>query len=468
MTTSRWVRRLPRLLSGVRARSTIAAVVTVAAALLAGSFLLTVLLQRALTNTVESEARTRAAQIARELPHANPATLPDTLADDNQRGQIVQVLGADGQVVAASSDQVSRIPLVSVGPQADIVRVRQVQKPPGLSDDEQEDEPYLVVTRGVALDGARETVVVAAPLKARDDAVDTVQYYLLAGMPVLLLLVGGATWVLVGRALRPVERIRARVQGITAARLDDRVPVPAARDEVARLAETMNEMLDRLDRSQAEQRRFLADASHELRSPLSTVVVGLEVAEADATGEAWREMAPTMHAEAQRMSGLVHDLLLLAESDGSGLRMEQVDVDLDDLVDTEARRLRVSGRVDVRAEISPVRVRGDARKLSQVVRNLSDNAGREAREQVRLELAVDGDTALLVVEDDGDGIPPQDRDRVFERFVRLDPSRERRRGGTGLGLAIVAEVVRAHDGTVRVRDSSLGGARFEVRLPRVP
>jgi signal transduction histidine kinase len=285
--------------------------------------------------------------------------------------------------------------------------------------------------------------------------------------PYLPTRVGGATWVLVGRSLRPVERIRSRVRSITAARLDERVPVPRSGDEVARLAETMNEMLDRLDRAHGEQRRFLADASHELRSPLSTVIVGLEVAAADPSGQVWRETHPTMHAEAERMSELVHDLLLLAEADDTGLRLDRIDVDLDDLVDAEARRLRALRRVGVAAQIAPARVRGDARKLGQLIRNLADNAVREAREQVRLTLALEDDEALLVIEDDGDGIPPQDRERVFDRFVRLDPARERGQGGTGLGLAIVAEVVRAHGGTVRVVESPLGGARFEVRLPRV-
>jgi signal transduction histidine kinase len=465
MTTSRWGQRLARVFAGVRARSTIAAVVTVAAALLAGALLLSLLLRHALTTTVEGDARAQAAQVVKQVQVDRLSALPDTLADENRRGQSVQVIDTTGRVVAASSVPASGEPLTKARPAPGKVVVRERQSLPSLGDH----DPYLVVARGVTRDGADYTVVVAAPLKQREEAVETVLFYLFAGIPLLLLLVGGATWVLVGRSLRPVERIRARVHGITAARLDDRVPVPRSGDEVARLAGTMNEMLDRLDRAHGEQRRFLADASHELRSPLSTVIVGLEVAAADPTGQVWRETHPTMHAEAERMSELVHDLLLLAEADDTGLRLDRVDVDLDDLVDAEARRLRALGGVEVRAQIAPVRVRGDARKLSQLIRNLADNAAREADQRVRLALSLDDDAALLVIEDDGDGIPPQDRERVFDRFVRLDPSRERRQGGTGtgLGLAIVAEVVRAHGGAVRVLESPLGGARFEVRLPRV-
>lgn len=458
-----WRGRVAHVFAGVRARSTIAAVVTVAAALVAGALLLSLLLRHALTNSVEDDARAQVAQVVGQVRHARLAALPDLLADENRRGQSVQVLGPHGHVVAASSVPASGAALLRVHPAPGRFVVRQVSALPSL---DRSDDPYLVVARGVTRDGADYTILVAAPLKQREEAVETVMLYLLIGIPLLLLLVGGATWVLVGRALRPVERIRSRVHGITADRLDDRVPVPRSGDEVARLAETMNEMLDRLDRAHGEQRRFLADASHELRSPLSTVMVGLEVAADDPTGQVWWETQPTLHAEAERMSELVHDLLLLAEVDDRGLRLERVDVDLDDLVDVEARRLRALGRVRVRAEIAPVRVRGDARRLGQLLRNLVDNAAREAREQVCLTLARDGDDALLVVEDDGHGIPPQDRERVFDRFVRLDASRERRQGGTGLGLAIVIEVVRGHHGTVRVLESPLGGARFEVRLPR--
>jgi signal transduction histidine kinase len=450
--------------AGVRARSTVAAVVTVAAALLAGALLLSLLLRHALTSTVEGDARAQAAQVVRQVESDRLSALPDTLADENRRGQSVQVLGPAGHVVAASSVPASAQPLTKARPAPGEVVVRERSSLPSLGEGH---DPYLVVARGITRDGADYTVVVAAPLKQREEAVETVLFYLFAGIPLLLLLVGGATWVLVGRALRPVERIRSRVRSITAARLDERVPVPRSGDEVARLAETMNEMLDRLDRAHGEQRRFLADASHELRSPLSTVIVGLEVAAADPSGQVWRETHPTMHAEAERMSELVHDLLLLAEADDTGLRLDRIDVDLDDLVDAEARRLRALRRVGVAAQIAPARVRGDARKLGQLIRNLADNAVREAREQVRLTLALEDDEALLVIEDDGDGIPPQDRERVFDRFVRLDPARERGQGGTGLGLAIVAEVARAHGGTVRVVESRLGGARFEVRLPRV-
>jgi len=172
-----------------------------------------------------------------------------------------------------------------------------------------------------------------------------------------------------------------------------------------------------------------------------------------------------MEAEADRMRRLIDDLLLLAKADDNGLQLARTDVDLDDLLDAETRRLRTSTDLSIHADVSPLRVSGDVNRLSQVVRNLADNAVRHADHQIRLALTREHEHALIVVEDDGPGIPPCDRDRVFERFVRLDESRERSHGGSGLGLAIVEEVVRGHGGSVRISDSRLGGARFEVRLP---
>jgi signal transduction histidine kinase len=243
------------------------------------------------------------------------------------------------------------------------------------------------------------------------------------------------------------------------------VPVPAANDEIARLAVTMNEMLDRLQAGQDMQRRFVADASHELRSPIASLMAALDVIVADSTGQSGQELHRVMQAETERMRRLVEDLLLLAKADDSGLQLQRADVDLDDLVDNELRRLRAAGGPEVEGDVPPVRVSGDADKLSQVLRNLADNAVQAAHSKVRLTLARHDGTATVQVEDDGDGVPESERDRVFERFVRLDASRDRGSGGSGLGLSIVREVVRGHGGTVEVTESPLGGARFVVSLP---
>ena len=461
-TLSRFLTR-PR--AGVRARSTMAAVLVVTIALAAGTAMLVMLLQKSLIASVQDAARTRAGEVETLLRAEGVSGLGDQLVENNRAGQILQVVNHGGTVVATSTPRTAKAPLSRARPGRGQVLLVQVDSLPTTHGG----DPYLITSVGaVDPQGVPYTVIVASPIGAQRESLRTVLLYLLVGLPLLVLLVGAATWVLVGRALHPVDMIRSRVHGIGASQLADRVPVPDTGDEIARLAVTMNEMLDRLQNAQSAQRRFVADASHELRSPLATLTVALDVALGDPTGRTWRELHEVMEAEADRMRRLVDDLLLLARADENGLRLARTDVDLDDLLHAETRRLRTSTDLNIHADVSPLRVTGDFDRLGQVVRNLADNAVRYADHQVRLALSHDHDSALIVVEDDGPGIPPSDRDRVFERFVRLDESRERGHGGSGLGLAIVEEVVRAHGGSVLVSDSCLGGARFEVRLPSQP
>ena len=241
--------------------------------------------------------------------------------------------------------------------------------------------------------------------------------------------------------------------------LAERVPVPAARDEVGRLAETMNGMIARLEQAQNVQRRFVADASHELRSPLATIGAGLELLQ-----DSDPSTVGALRGETRRLGRLVDDLLLLARADERGLQPRHDEVDLDEIVEAERGRPYEDGMcTEVRAE--HVRVVGDRSQLVRVLRNLVDNAHRHARSRVLVTLGRDGDRAVLDVADDGPGVPAADRIRIFERFVRLDDARARADGGSGLGLAIVAEVVAAHDGQVWVEDAPSGGALFRVRLP---
>ena len=451
--------------SGVRARSTAAAVAVVALALLAGAALLLNLLQRNLIDEVQQSGSDRAQEVAQQVSDHGLQGLGVDLQAQAVEGHAVQVVDPSGHVVASSS------PLAAAGP------VSALRPAPGTEQHGDLGRTGLlrgrggafVVARGVQHGGVTYTVLVTTSVRAERETMRTVLSLLLVGAPLLLALAGVATWVLVSRSLRPVERIRSRVATIGGTRLDERVPVPPSGDEIARLARTMNEMLDRLQQAQVAQRRFVSDASHELRSPLATLTATLDVAAADRTGTAWRDLSGVMSAEATRMGRLVEDLLLLARSDDAGLALRRGDVDLDDLVADEAHRLRshpASG-VEVRAHVTPVRVEGDGPRLGQILRNLADNAVRHARGQVELGVREDGDDAVLWVEDDGPGVPEADRVRVFDRFVRLDDSRERASGGSGLGLAIVRELVRLHGGSVAVVEASrLGGARFEVRLPR--
>ncbi|GAA0928706.1 ATP-binding protein [Kribbella koreensis] len=426
-----------------------------------GAAVLLLLLQRTLITSVADQAESRAFDVAGQVAEEGESGLAKELVENTRATQLIQVVNAQGKVVAVSSQIAAGAPLTQTRPAAGQFVRDDVGEMPLLDDD----SPYLIVARGTEFHGARYTVIVASSVETQRDTITTVTTYLLIGFPLLLALVGVATWVLVGRALRPVERIRSRVHGIGVGQLADRVPVPAAGDEIARLAVTMNEMLDRLQSGQETQRRFVADASHELRSPIASLMAALDVVEADETGQSARELHQVMQAETERMRRLVEDLLLLAKADDTGLRIQRTDVDLDDLVGIELRRLRAANGVAVEAVVPPVRVSGDAAKLSQVLRNLADNAVQAAHGKVRFTLSEEAGTATVTVEDDGDGIPPEERSRVFERFVRLDASRARGSGGSGLGLAIVREVVRGHGGTVEVSESPLGGARFVVRLP---
>lgn len=334
-------------------------------------------------------------------------------------------------------------------------------------------EPWLLVPDDVELpDGTDGVLVVGAPLEDADDAVRTVTVLLVVAVPGVVALMSLVTWLVVGRALRPVDRMRREVDAVEGANLHARVDEPGSGDEVDQLARTMNRMLARLEASQQAQRQFVSDASHELRSPLATIRQHAEVARAhpEVTGTA--DLADVVLGEGARLQDLVESLLLLTRVDERGRERDRA-VDLDDLVFAEAARARPvppgterSVRVDV-VGVAPARVRGDDRLLGRVVRNLVDNAVRHAERTVTVALAtVDGD-AVLTVDDDGHGVPEADRARVFERFVRLDEGRARDVGGSGLGLAIVDAVVRGHGGTVTVSAAPAGGARFTVRLPVV-
>ncbi|MCB1001701.1 MAG: HAMP domain-containing histidine kinase [Acidimicrobiales bacterium] len=282
-----------------------------------------------------------------------------------------------------------------------------------------------------------------------------------------------ARWA-VGRSLRAVDLMRREVDEITAADLSRRVPVPSSGDELEQLARSFNATIERLERGVGAQRRFVNDAAHELRSPLTGVRAVLEVAQRRPD-----QMAVSVDAaveQVDRAARLVDDLLVLARHDGAATPPRRRVVDLDDLVRSEARALadRSPGVTVDRSQVQPVQTSLDDVAIARVVQNLLDNAAAHAAATVRVSLGVVpvGDAAgrsvlhwELRVDDDGRGVPVADRERVFERFARLDDARSRERGGTGLGLAIVRELVAEHGGTVAVGDADLGGASFVVRVP---
>lgn len=316
--------------------------------------------------------------------------------------------------------------------------------------------------------GKPVTVYAASSLDPVRDGVAATTTALAVTGPLLLLVVGITSWLLVGRSLRPVEAIRSQVAAITASELDRRVPEPAIKDELGRLAQTMNAMLARLQHAHEEQRRFVSDASHELRSPLSTMLTQLEVGLAHPTDTDWVPLAQVVHREGIRLDLLVDQLLVLSSADGDAALPTAEVVDLDELVLLEVEAIRARHKVTVDlSSFSAARLVGRPDQLRRVVRNLLDNAERHAEAVVTVQLWTDAETAEFVVADDGAGVDGADRERVFDRFVRLQPARERDSGGAGLGLAIVRDVVTSHDGQVWIADAATG-TEVHVRLPLGP
>jgi signal transduction histidine kinase len=437
----------------VRARTTVAATIALGVTTVTGALVMMALLGRSQLAGVQGPLEQRAGQVA---AMARTDTLRNPLSFPDQPGAIVQVVDADGRVIAATDALQGRAPISRVEDARP--RVLSVWTERLTSDD----ESYRVVGLTEWTPSGLVRVFAAASLEAVSDNMTELQIELAVGLPLVLAVVAVISWQVVGRALRPVESIRAQVAEIGGSgRIDRRIPEPAGHDEVWRLARTMNEMLQRLQAAAGRQRRFVADASHELRSPLASLRTQLEVGRDYAhRGDGGVD---DQLAEVERMERLVGDLLLLAKADERRLVVRSRPVDLRGVVLDEAERVRAQARVPLdTAAVTPATVHGDPEGLARVVRNLLENATRYARERVELTLAEHDGWVELSVADDGPGIPAEARERVFERFARLDEGRARDAGGTGLGLAIVREVVQAHGGSVTVG----GGARFVVTLPR--
>ncbi len=436
----------------VRVRTAAGAVGVVGFALIVAAISLVVFLRRSLTADVRVAALLRAEAVADQLAGGLPTAgmrLP------RSEDEFLQVLH-EGSVVASTSNVRGERPLVRIAP-GETARL----------DVPFDDDPFLAVAASASTPDVSYTVVAGRSLDNVVESSATVVTLLAAGLPVLLLFVAGVTWRVVGRALAPVESIRSDVETISTQDLHRRVTVPGTSDEVARLAATMNQMLKRLEDGQVRQRRFVSDASHELRSPVASIRQHAEVALAHANGTSTSDLAGLVLAEDLRLQHLVEDLLLLArlDEDGDDRRREMVDVD--DIVFQEVDRVRRSTNRTIDAgRVSAGRVLGDRKQLARLVGNLLDNAVRHARHGVAVSLFEHGDDVVLRVDDDGLGIPRQQRERVFERFVRLEDARDRSSGGAGLGLAIVAEVAANHGGVATTLESPAGGARLEVRIPR--
>lgn len=493
------LRRAVRLPRSVRARTTAAATLVVGSALAISSVALVALLRSQLVSSVVVTARNESVSLVSlvqggELP--NPLPIP--------RGDIAaQVVSSQGRVVAFTQNLVGhgslyRFPASPGSPAVEVIR--QTTLPIDQMGDR--DHSFVLVAQRVgvtvpivtqlnktyagmlsAANGRASTttstgkivtftnqpgnyyVYVWASLQAVDQSARALALILLLGLPLLLGVVLISTWIVTKRAFLPVERIRIDVDEISGSNPSRRVFEPQDDDEIGRLAHTMNRMLDRLQTATEERKRFIADASHELKSPLSALRTSLEISLRHPESADWTSAARSALAESQRMQHIIEDLLVLAKADAGQLITKFDVVDLDDLVAEEATRLKQISSIRLEMTgMSAGRVRGDAERLRSVVRNLLENAVRHATQKVAVILFQRNGEVIFEVIDDGKGIPQSERESIFERFTRLDESRSRDVGGSGLGLAIVKSIVVAHGGRVEVSDGIEGcrGARFTV------
>ena len=445
-----------RWFATVRVRTTVFATLVVTAALVAGAILLVVVQQRALVAGLERNARNRATDVA---ALAKRGALPKTLTAAKEDAAFTQVIGADGEVLAASKNLRNEGRVVEAIP----LRANVLVMSRTISAFDQ--DRFRIAARRVDTPTGPAIIYAGDRLEAVEDATQHLALLLGIGLPLLVGLVAVTTWLVTGRALRPVEAIRSEVSEIGEGELHRRVPEPPTHDEVGRLARTMNSMLDRLDDAADRQRRFVSDASHELQSPLTSLRARLEVNLASRSEPEWRANEGEALVEVTEMQRLVDDLLTLARLDAHVDSPERVPVDLDDVVLREAERLRTSARVTVDVHrVSAGQVRGDLDQLRRAVRNVLDNAERHANCRVSISVQEAGSTIEVRIADDGTGIPVEDRERIFERFSRIDDARTRDSASTGLGLAITREIVEAHGGRITVEDAG-PGACFVLRFP---
>ncbi len=449
----------------VRARVTATALAVVALALLAVGAAIVLGVRDALVRNAEATASAQARSV---VPLAQAGRLPALLEVDALDRTLLQVLDADGRVLAASPQLTGLSGLVAPASGDLTPRTLHVALPGA--------EPVafravLVATQSPA---GPVTIVAASSLEDADRAIGLLAGLMVAGGVAALAVVGIVTWLVVRRALQPVERLRAEVDAITSDDVGRRVEVPASGDEVARLATTMNGMLGRVESAVAQQRRLVADVSHEIRSPLASLRTLLEVALAHPQVTDWPEVGRDLLADTERLSGLAADLLLLARLDAGEATAGET-VDLGDLVREVVRR-RAEPPVGVEVQLDAgVHVAGGSTPLARIIGNLLDNAERHAvtRVDVRVTTRPDasggargGTRAAGVVEVGNDGplIAIEDAERIFERFVRLDDARTRDTGGSGLGLPIARQLARAHGGDLRL-EAARPGTTFVLTLP---
>jgi signal transduction histidine kinase len=446
------VKRVRQQFSGVRLRVTAAAVLAVACAFGVSAAVVEATLQHDRHNVLIATARLQSQEvIALNQALRPPVNLPSTTS---LQSGLIQVL-FDGRVVGVSHSLRRLDPLWSPGDPM-------IQGNPDASIGSGHDVQMVAVPVQVGHD--QGTVVVLVSLDQYDRTLLSITRLLEIGLPILLAVVGLICWIIVGRALRRIESLRREVADVALRPGEHRVAEPHTDDEVGRLARTLNSMLDRLEASSARERRFLADASHELRSPIANIRTAVEVALHRPNAADWPRVADEVLVEDARMTRLVEELLLLARSDEGRLAPVEQPCDLLAVAREVVAAAAYTEPPLVTVAGSPALVLVPEGYVERVIGNLVDNARRFAATRVDVVIRATAKTATIEVRDDGPGVPAGERERIFERFYRLDEARDREHGGFGLGLAIVADLCHAYDGTIEVGDGG-PGAVFSVRFP---
>jgi signal transduction histidine kinase len=442
----------------VRTRVTVVAGLALTAAVVLGLVIMYLVQRESARRSMDSQLRTYATQIAQSAQDgAWPQLVPPSTLDPNAQAQ---VLAADGSVLAATRS-LQGLPAVYALPPGSDTPVRQ-KAADGVLPTE-----VRVAALRTTITGQPVTIITGTSTGFISQVNETFARLLLVGLPGILILAAGTVWLVVGRALRPVEKIRQAVTAITAADLSRRVPEPGTRDEVGHLAQTMNDMLARLEDSATRQRRFVVDASHELRSPLAAIRTTLEVGLAHPDKAPWPAIAQRAVRQSTRLEDLVDQLLLVAKTDDRQLAAQRRPVELDALLAEVRATTAVAHHLHIEIAVPPDAVTiGNPGHLARMFRNILDNAIRYAENRVLVAATATAETVQVEISDDGPGIPVAERERVFDRFVRLDTSREHTSGSTGLGLSIAKEIAIAHGGHIAITEARSGGTRVVITLPR--
>jgi heavy metal sensor kinase len=455
----------------IRARLTAWYAALLAAIIIALSTFLILQLRADLEQDVEREVRAGAAQIGLGYTKEGAEDFRDVSRTVLPHGSsAAQVLYPDGRVLVAYGELLARRPIAPPAVVAAALRGDERLITVRLGPN---DQRFRGVVQPVSRRGRKRVLVVAESLRHVEDSVHQVLVLLLLAGPAALAATALGGWWLARKALLPVGRMTSQAEEIGIDRLHDRIALPRAKDEIGHLAETLNAMLDRLERGVEETQRLVADASHELRTPLAAMRAELDVSlMGDDLSPASRDVLESTREEVVRMSRIVDNLLTLARVD-EGLELLKTRVDVKEAVEAAAHHLRPladAKRVHLELGGASHEAQADPQRLHQALTNFIENAIKftQAGGEVAVTSWRDNGEVGVTVRDNGPGIPPEARAHVFDRFYRADPARRRDGSGSGLGLAICREIAEAHGGRVWVDSREGAGSAFSLALPAPP